>query len=165
VTAWMEKLGVGEYASKFGNKHWKEIIEMGHEDLEMIGINSSRARKIMLDNFWKVKKVLAVKEDYLLQLPKSLLNLTDEEERQLSKEERFKLYYTYIRVDFKLLEDFPAWLKGLKLGRFESNFKGMKWKDIIQLDGDELEQLGIKPNAIRILLLRNFRRIMKVMVI
>ncbi|CAG8675229.1 7903_t:CDS:2, partial [Acaulospora morrowiae] len=104
VKAWMESLRLGKYASNFDKLHWKQIIEMKHDDLERIGVNSFKVRKAMLDNFWKIKKVLAVKEDYLLPLPKPLLNITDEEESQLSKEERFKLYYAYVRVDFKLLE-------------------------------------------------------------
>lgn len=106
----------------------------------------------------------AVKEGYPLPLPKFLLNLTDEEERKLTREERFKLFNSYVKVDFKLLEDFPIWLEGLKLGDLAPTFSNMHWQDIIQLDGDGLEELGVKPNSKRQLLMRNFRRILRVMV-
>ncbi|CAG8606937.1 16847_t:CDS:2, partial [Acaulospora colombiana] len=62
-------------------------------------------------------------------------------------------------VDFKLLEDIPAWLRSLRLHKYTPVFEGMKWQDIIELDDPELEMKGVAALGARRKMLKEFEKV------
>ncbi|CAH1759614.1 3795_t:CDS:2 [Entrophospora sp. SA101] len=55
--------------------------------------------------------------------------------------------------------DFPKWLYGIRMHRYVKNFENMKWEEIVELDSEGLEQLGIEEHFDRKKLLKEFRNI------
>ncbi|CAG8532261.1 3583_t:CDS:2 [Diversispora eburnea] len=62
-------------------------------------------------------------------------------------------------VDFKLLEDIPAWLRSLRLHKYTPVFEGMKWQEIIELDDSELERKGVAALGARRKMLKEFDKV------
>jgi hypothetical protein len=46
-------------------------------------------------------------------------------------------------------EDIAAWLRILRLHKYTDNLKGLRWKDLVELDDDGLEKLGVKAIGAR----------------
>lgn len=59
----------------------------------------------------------------------------------------------------KKIIDFPKWLYGIRMHRYVKNFENMKWEEIVELDSEGLEQLGIEEHFDRKKLLKEFRNI------
>ncbi|CAJ0761348.1 23937_t:CDS:2 [Entrophospora sp. SA101] len=55
--------------------------------------------------------------------------------------------------------NFPKWLYGIRMHRYVKNFENMKWEEIVELDSEGLEQLGIEEHFDRKKLLKEFRNI------
>lgn len=56
----------------------------------------------------------------------------------------------------ELLEDIPAWLKTLRLHKYTENLQHLKWKDMIELNDEELSKLGVSTLGARNKLLKSF---------
>jgi len=55
-----------------------------------------------------------------------------------------------------LLVDIPLWLKTLRLHKYTDNLKDLKWQDMINLDDQQLEKLGVSTLGARNKLLKSF---------
>ncbi|CAG8568942.1 15212_t:CDS:2, partial [Dentiscutata heterogama] len=55
----------------------------------------------------------------------------------------------YDRVNYELLEDFPAWLQGCKMQHLAYLFDGKNWREIINMNARDLEFLGVKSATFR----------------
>lgn len=62
-------------------------------------------------------------------------------------------------ADIRLLQDIPAWLRQLRLHKYNDNLKHMKWQDMIQLDDAGLEKHGISALGARRKLLKAFETV------
>ncbi|KAG0166968.1 Flap-structured DNA-binding and RNA-binding protein [Apophysomyces sp. BC1021] len=62
-------------------------------------------------------------------------------------------------VDMKLLEDVPAWLRSLRLHKYNPIFESMKWKDMLRLNDEELREKGVSALGARRKLLKVFDQI------
>ncbi|CAG8562677.1 749_t:CDS:2 [Diversispora eburnea] len=80
------------------------------------------------------------------------------------KKEFYDKNYTIGFINYELLEDFPAWLKGLGLKALIPCFEGINWKDIIEMNSTDLSELGIKNKNIKFTLLNHFWMIKQDMV-
>ncbi|CAG8526926.1 11909_t:CDS:2 [Diversispora eburnea] len=65
----------------------------------------------------------------------------------------------YENPNFEFLKEFPLWLKGLELAKFTSVFEGMKIRNVIEFDEEQLEKIGIYRNAARKVLIEAFEKI------
>ncbi|KAL0579754.1 Flap-structured DNA-binding and RNA-binding protein [Marasmius crinis-equi] len=66
-------------------------------------------------------------------------------------------------VDPELLKDIPAWLKTLRLHKYTDAFKGMTWQDMVVLDEDQLEKMGVTALGARRRLTKNFEAVKRKM--
>lgn len=57
-------------------------------------------------------------------------------------------------TDLSLLVDIPAWLRALRLHKYNDNLKDMRWQDIVKLDEDGLENIGVNALGARRKLLK-----------
>ncbi|RHZ80056.1 hypothetical protein Glove_139g9 [Diversispora epigaea] len=80
------------------------------------------------------------------------------------KQDFYGKNYTIGFINYELLEDFPAWLKGLGLKALVPCFEDLNWKDIIEMKSKDLSELGIKNKNIKFTLLNHFRMIKQDMV-
>ncbi|KAI9258960.1 hypothetical protein BDA99DRAFT_561321 [Phascolomyces articulosus] len=62
-------------------------------------------------------------------------------------------------VNMELLEDVPAWLRMLRLHKYNHIFETMKWQDMIKLSNDELEAKGVAALGARNKMLRIFETV------
>ncbi|CAG8725727.1 15945_t:CDS:2, partial [Dentiscutata heterogama] len=46
-------------------------------------------------------------------------------------------------VNYELLEDFPAWLRGCEMDKYASLFEGKRWQDIVKMKYKDLRELGV----------------------
>lgn len=63
----------------------------------------------------------------------------------------------------EMLEDIPAWLRGLRLHKYTSCFDGLTWQEVIALDDAALEARGVAALGARRRLLRTFEHARKKM--
>ncbi|VEU22386.1 DEKNAAC103521 [Brettanomyces naardenensis] len=56
----------------------------------------------------------------------------------------------------KLLENIPLWLKTLRLHKYTDNLKGLQWEKMVELDDQDLEDLGVSTVGARNKLLKSF---------
>ncbi|RHZ66638.1 hypothetical protein Glove_306g63 [Diversispora epigaea] len=101
------------------------------------------------ENFYQlVIDGFKVKDYYFLKQPIS----TEEEDKFM----RFYKENYLDEVNYKLLEDFPAWLSGFGLGDLGDKFEGYHWQEITEMTWQDLDNLGIKFPYLRKILLKNF---------
>jgi hypothetical protein len=63
--------------------------------------------------------------------------------------------------DPEMLNDIPAWLRGLRLHKYTQCFDGLTWEEIVVLDDTTLEAKGIAALGARRRLLRTFEHVRK----
>jgi hypothetical protein len=61
----------------------------------------------------------------------------------------------------EMLNDIPAWLRGLRLHKYTQCFDGLTWEEIVALDDTTLEEKGIAALGARRRLLRTFEHVRK----
>ncbi|KAL9559426.1 hypothetical protein MBANPS3_000441 [Mucor bainieri] len=62
-------------------------------------------------------------------------------------------------VDMNLLEDVPAWLRSLRLHKYNSIFETMKWQDMLKMDDEALLSKGVAALGARRKLLKVFDQV------
>ncbi|KAI7873873.1 hypothetical protein K492DRAFT_211897 [Lichtheimia hyalospora FSU 10163] len=62
-------------------------------------------------------------------------------------------------VDMELLQDIPAWLRSLRLHKYNSIFESMKWQDMIKLDDEQLSAKGVAALGARRKMLKVFEQV------
>lgn len=60
---------------------------------------------------------------------------------------------------FFLLTDVTAWLRSLRLHKYNSIFEPMRWQDIVKLDDDALQAKGVAALGARRKMLKIFENI------
>jgi hypothetical protein len=63
--------------------------------------------------------------------------------------------------DPEMLNDIPAWLRGLRLHKYTQCFEGLTWEEIVVLDDAALEAKGVAALGARRRLLRTFEHVRK----
>jgi hypothetical protein len=63
--------------------------------------------------------------------------------------------------DPEMLNDIPAWLRGLRLHKYTQCFDGLTWEEIVVLDDATLEAKGVAALGARRRLLRTFEHVRK----
>ncbi|KAI8380318.1 hypothetical protein BD560DRAFT_387856 [Blakeslea trispora] len=62
-------------------------------------------------------------------------------------------------LDIHLLEDVPAWLRSLRLHKYNPIFESMRWQDMLKMDDDTLLKQGVAALGARRKLLKVFEQI------
>ncbi|OBZ90708.1 Protein VTS1 [Choanephora cucurbitarum] len=62
-------------------------------------------------------------------------------------------------LDMQLLEDIPAWLRSLRLHKYNPIFESTKWQDMLRMDDDALLKRGVAALGARRKLLKVFDQI------
>ncbi|QSL64524.1 hypothetical protein MERGE_001825 [Pneumocystis wakefieldiae] len=62
-------------------------------------------------------------------------------------------------VNDLLLNDIPAWLRGLRLHKYSDNLGSMNWKELIEMTDEQLEMKGVSALGARRKLLKSFDQI------
>lgn len=57
------------------------------------------------------------------------------------------------------LIDIPAWLRSLRLHKYNSIFESMKWQDMIRLDDEQLSAKGVAALGARRKMLKVFEQV------
>ncbi|CAG8718152.1 7314_t:CDS:2, partial [Acaulospora morrowiae] len=107
----------------------------------------------------KDEGILVEQNEEDCRIKKRLSNKKREHIRYLARMEFWK--NNYETPNFHLLKEFPLWLKGHNLIKFTSCFEGMKIRDAIAMDENQLAQIGIHRNAARKILVDAFGKINK----
>ncbi|KAF9195345.1 hypothetical protein BGZ50_004721 [Haplosporangium sp. Z 11] len=68
-------------------------------------------------------------------------------------------------VDFELLQDTQAWLRSLRLHKYNSIFEGMQWRDIVNLSDGDLINKGVAALGARRKMLKVFEQVRKEMLL
>ncbi|KAF9406882.1 hypothetical protein BGZ94_002916 [Podila epigama] len=71
----------------------------------------------------------------------------------------------YEGVDFELLQDTPAWLRSLRLHKYNSIFDGMHWREIVNLSDGDLINKGVAALGARRKMLKVFEQVRKEMLL
>ncbi|KAG8917490.1 hypothetical protein FRC02_003080 [Tulasnella sp. 418] len=58
--------------------------------------------------------------------------------------------------DPAVLGDVPTWLRTLRLHKYTPNFEGMTWKEMVTMDDDQLEKIGVSALGARRKMLKTF---------
>ncbi|CAG8461568.1 9257_t:CDS:2 [Racocetra fulgida] len=156
---WLGGLGLGYLSHLFRGKKWQEIIKMNYKDLEQLGVLSFRNRATLIRNFLIVRRQLAGQK---IELPNNIEKKNFEKEKKLKYLQFYK--ENYVDVNFKLLEDFPAWLNGIKLAHISNLFEGKEWYEIIEMTKEDLKNLGVTTSNARNKLVANFWHIKRELV-
>ncbi|WWC58839.1 uncharacterized protein I303_101383 [Kwoniella dejecticola CBS 10117] len=59
-------------------------------------------------------------------------------------------------VEMKILEDTPGWLRVLRLHKYTPNFEKVSWKDMVQMNDQDLQDKGISAQGARTKFLKVF---------
>lgn len=62
-------------------------------------------------------------------------------------------------VDMEILEDVPAWLRSLRLHKYNNIFESMKWQDMVKMNDDDLTAKGVAALGARRKMLKVFETI------
>lgn len=57
--------------------------------------------------------------------------------------------------------DIPAWLRSLRLHKYTTTFEHMKWRAMVKLNDQQLDQLGVAALGARRKMLKMFQNIME----
>jgi len=60
------------------------------------------------------------------------------------------------QIDLEMLEDIPVFLRSLRLHKYAPAFEGLNWKQMIRLNGDELQSRGVTALGARNKMLKVF---------
>ncbi|KAG0033728.1 hypothetical protein BGZ81_007486 [Podila clonocystis] len=71
----------------------------------------------------------------------------------------------YEGVDFELLQDTPAWLRSLRLHKYNNIFEGMNWREIVNLSDGDLINKGVAALGARRKMLKVFEQVRKEMLL
>ncbi|KAJ4483671.1 hypothetical protein J3R30DRAFT_3698575 [Lentinula aciculospora] len=66
-------------------------------------------------------------------------------------------------IDPELLKDVPAWLKSLRLHKYNDCFTGMSWEDMIDLNEEQLEKRGVVALGARRRMIKTFENVKRKM--
>ncbi|CAG8625048.1 13206_t:CDS:2, partial [Dentiscutata erythropus] len=150
---WLGGFRLGYLSHLFRGKKWQEIIKMNYKDLEELGVLSFQNRATLIKNFLIVRRHLAGEKI-------GSSNKGNIEKNNFEKEKKLEYlqFYekNYANVNFKLLEDFPAWLNGIKLAHLAKLFEGKEWYEIIEMTKNDLKELGVTSSNARNKLIANF---------
>ncbi|KAF0426250.1 sam domain family protein [Gigaspora margarita] len=150
---WLGGFELGYLSHLFRGKKWQEIIKMNYKDLEKLGVLSFRNRATLIRNFLIVRRHLA-EEKIEFSNKGNIEKKSFENEKKLNYLQFYEK--NYVNVNFKLLEDFPAWLNGIKLAHLAKLFEGKEWYEIIEMTKDDLKDLGVTSSNARNKLIANF---------
>ncbi|CAG8532741.1 3818_t:CDS:10 [Cetraspora pellucida] len=64
-------------------------------------------------------------------------------EKRINRRIKWYKKNLYDEVNYELLEDFPAWLRGCEMDKYASLFEGKRWQDIVKMKYKDLKELGI----------------------
>jgi hypothetical protein len=59
----------------------------------------------------------------------------------------------------ELLQDVPAWLRSLRLHKYNNIFDSMKWQDVVKLSDEELVGKGVAALGARRKMLKVFENV------
>jgi hypothetical protein len=62
-------------------------------------------------------------------------------------------------IDMELLQDVPAWLRSLRLHKYNNIFDSMKWQDVVKLSDEELVGKGVAALGARRKMLKVFENV------
>lgn len=62
-------------------------------------------------------------------------------------------------IDFKLLQDIPAWFRSMRLHKYTPLFETMKWQEIILMDDEKLNDKGVAALGARRKMLKVFEQV------
>ncbi|CAG8467101.1 12746_t:CDS:2 [Acaulospora morrowiae] len=138
IPSWLDGMGLKGLAPYFEGKNWEEIIELtSWEQLQDLGIMRPPHRKRLIRNFWILKRFLANEQGIELE--------------EQARDSAHPIPEHNDKVDFVSLEDLPTMLNGIYdgFGYFAPHFEGRNWKEIIGMNWEDLEVLGIRSRAVR----------------
>ncbi|RIB03210.1 hypothetical protein C2G38_2123576 [Gigaspora rosea] len=113
---------------------------MDDKDLEKLGITDHLTRSILGSHFWVIQVDYAMKSG----LPIPRKNFLRDWKQLYGKE---------------TLENFPAYLDLIRMKKVAPLFKNKKFKDILEMDSQDLKHLGVELARDRLKLIKNFWRI------
>ncbi|RHZ75667.1 hypothetical protein Glove_212g9 [Diversispora epigaea] len=125
--------------------------------------NKSKTKEIGVESENANESDDKISTEEIIGLPLQKLTRKQRQRIHNKPKDKEKIYNNYIQVNFKLLEDFPKWLRGLKLQKFIPIFSGMHWTKIINLTWEELEAMGVYQYQVKKRLLVSFENIKKAM--
>ncbi|CAG8609289.1 31290_t:CDS:10 [Gigaspora margarita] len=64
-------------------------------------------------------------------------------EKRINRRIKWYKKNLYDEVNYELLEDFPAWLRGCEMDKYAHVFEGKRWQDIVKMKYKDLRELGI----------------------
>ncbi|CAG8500141.1 20947_t:CDS:10, partial [Racocetra persica] len=64
-------------------------------------------------------------------------------EKRINRRIKWYKKNLYDEVNYELLEDFPAWLRGCEMDKYAPLFEGKRWQDIVKMKYKDLKELGI----------------------
>ncbi|CAG8693373.1 27859_t:CDS:2, partial [Racocetra persica] len=171
IRTWLEKQCLKLTANP---NHWKiGKTNLDISRIKLLTLSTSLTklkRNYHSDNSKYVdrKKQLVKGDFYYLKKAKLLKNnpefrgLTDKQIANKLRSKRLNQLHNqfweanYKNPNFELLQEFPLWLKGNRLIKFTPCFEGMTLRQIINLNENELEQIGIHRFAARKILVDCF---------
>lgn len=60
--SYLNSIGMKQYASKFEEKKWQDLVKLNYKDLIELGIESIEDRILLIKSFWKAKRVIIYTE-------------------------------------------------------------------------------------------------------
>ncbi|CAG8496912.1 6228_t:CDS:10, partial [Racocetra fulgida] len=64
-------------------------------------------------------------------------------EKRINRRIKWYKKNLYDEVNYELLDDFPAWLRGCEMDKYAPLFEGKRWQDIVKMKYKDLKELGI----------------------
>ncbi|CAG8503011.1 2274_t:CDS:2 [Acaulospora morrowiae] len=113
-----------------------------------------------------VEEVSQKRKNQIMKMSKSNVLQESNDDGKMVNPRRITLRANYkkfweeniLKPNFHMLEhDFLSWCRGTRLSKFYDCFKGMDWKDIIQLNEEQLKELGVGRPSSRRIFLRGFK--------
>ncbi|RHZ76034.1 hypothetical protein Glove_208g211 [Diversispora epigaea] len=146
---WLEGAGLKPLAPRFEGIPLQDILEFNEQDLENLGIYNKNLRKRLIYHFQKVQRDLASLKGLFMKPPK--IKKKDKYE-QIDDLKNF-------RPDYEIMKDLPCWFNTIhdQLGNYWVYFQGKKWQEIIDMENEDLESLGIRSPDIRQKFMRGFK--------
>ncbi|RKP07086.1 hypothetical protein THASP1DRAFT_2808, partial [Thamnocephalis sphaerospora] len=62
-------------------------------------------------------------------------------------------------VDFALLDDIPGWFRSMRLHKYTSLFENMTWREMVALDDEKLNEIGVAALGARRKMLKVFESV------
>ena len=64
-------------------------------------------------------------------------------------------------IEHDAMIDIPAWLRSLRLHKYTTTFENMKWRAMVKLNDQQLDQLGVAALGARRKMLKMFQNIIE----